>query len=562
MKKLFSNYFAIYLFVFVSFVSNPIIAQDVIRILAIGNSFSQDAAESYLDDLAKADGVRLIVGNMYIGGCSLETHWNNAAGSIAAYSYRKITEGDSVTLASQLLITAIKDEEWDIITFQQVSQSSGQLTSYFPYLNNLLQYVKAEATNPNVKFALHQTWAYASNSTHSGFVNYNNNQEQMYRAIVETVNSAAAQVNIDIIIPAGTAIQNGRSSYIGDNFCRDGYHLSYGIGRYTAACTWYEKLLNRPVVGNSFKPAGMSDVEAEIAQYAAHFAVTKPNDTTSLAYIEPPVSVELSYPVNIDFGSTATPFPWNNMSATIENSAITGLTDMEGNSTTVSIKINDSFGGINTNGPTSTSTSLNLPADATRDSFWGNAAGVFSGKSETTGGFLISGLISSRAYDFHMFASRTGTSDNRETYYTVTGKAEQTLLLNASNNTSSVASFSNVMPADDGTILIKIGAGANNNNVNKFFYINSMTIAPSAASDLKKVVDVAVSIYPNPVKNLAIIESKQAFSRIEVLDITGKKVLEENNLSSNRKEIDLTTLKEGYYIIRIQDQCFPLIKHK
>ena len=161
-----------------------------------------------------------------------------------------------------------------------------------------------------------------------------------------------------------------------------------------------------------------------------------------------------------------------------------------------------------------------------------------------------------------MFASRTSTTDNRETYYTVTGKAEQTLLLNASNNTSSVASFSNVMPADDGTILIKIGAGANNNNVNKFFYINSMTIAPSAASDLKKVVDVAVSIYPNPVKNLAIIESKQAFSRIEVLDITGKKVLEENNLSSNRKEINLTTLKEGYYIIRIQDQCFPLIKHK
>ncbi|MEA4986088.1 MAG: DUF4886 domain-containing protein [Paludibacter sp.] len=142
----------------------------MIRIQAIGNSFSQDAAESYLDDLAKADGVRLIVGNMYIGGCSLETHWNNALGNLAAYSYRRITEGDTVVVASQTLKTAIADEDWDIVTFQQVSQNSGQLNTYFPYLTNLLQHVKSLTTNPNVKFAMHQTWAYASNSTHSGIL--------------------------------------------------------------------------------------------------------------------------------------------------------------------------------------------------------------------------------------------------------------------------------------------------------------------------------------------------------------------------------------------------------
>ncbi len=263
-------------------------AQDAIRILAIGNSFSADAVESYLSPLAEADGVELIIGNMYIGGCSLETHWNNAQGNLPAYSYRKIVNGELVITENIQLSTVLKDEKWDVITFQQVSSNSGQMDTYFPYLTNLLQYVKDEAINPKVKFALHQTWAYASNSTHSGFVNYNNNQEQMYRAIVATVNQVAEQTQIDIIIPAGTAVQNGRTSFIGDNFCRDGYHLSLGIGRYTAACTWYEKLVQSHVIGNPFVPQGMSPTEASIAQHAAHAAVSQPNDTTSMSYFSMP----------------------------------------------------------------------------------------------------------------------------------------------------------------------------------------------------------------------------------------------------------------------------------
>jgi len=51
--------------------------KETIKILAIGNSFSDDAVE-YLDELAIADSVPLIVGNLYIGGCSLQRHWKNA----------------------------------------------------------------------------------------------------------------------------------------------------------------------------------------------------------------------------------------------------------------------------------------------------------------------------------------------------------------------------------------------------------------------------------------------------------------------------------------------------
>lgn len=256
--------------------------QKIVKILAIGNSFSQDAAESYVDDLAKADGVQLIIANMYIGGCSLERHWKNAQGDSAAYSYRKIVNGDTTIIAKQRLSTAIKDENWDYITFQQASPYSGLIDSYFPYLTNLLNYTKQLATNRKVKFAFHQTWAYAANSKQSAFKSYNNDQQQMYQAIMHAVEMAVKKAGINIVIPSGTAIQNGRTSVIGDNFCRDGYHLSLGLGRFTAACTWYETLLKRNVMKNAFVPAGVSPEEAKIAKGAAHYAVKQPYKVTEM----------------------------------------------------------------------------------------------------------------------------------------------------------------------------------------------------------------------------------------------------------------------------------------
>ena len=97
---------------------------------------------------------------------------------------------------------------------------------------------------------------------------------KMYNAIVDAVWKVKDLVDIDIIVPAGTAIQNGRTSIIGDNFCWDGYHLDLNIGRYTAACTWFEKIFEKNVVGNPFKPSTLKDFEAEIAQNAAHLAIT------------------------------------------------------------------------------------------------------------------------------------------------------------------------------------------------------------------------------------------------------------------------------------------------
>ncbi len=56
------------------------------------------------------------------------------------------------TLSKQTLAYCIKDEKWDVISFQQVSTQSGMYESYFLYLNDLLDYVKAMVPNPKVKY--------------------------------------------------------------------------------------------------------------------------------------------------------------------------------------------------------------------------------------------------------------------------------------------------------------------------------------------------------------------------------------------------------------------------
>ena len=257
--------------------------QKTVRILAIGNSFSQDAVEQYLHELAEAEGISTIIGNMYIGGCSLERHVKNARDNAPAYAYRKIgTDGKKREKGKMSLEAVLADEDWDYVSLQQASPFSGMYETYEASLPELIEYVKARLPK-KTKLMLHQTWAYASTSRHSGFKNYNCNQLTMYQAIADAVKKAAKANKIKIVIPSGTAIQNARTSFIGDHLNRDGYHLDVKIGRYTAACTWFERIFKHNVVGNPYGPEGLDEARKAVAQKAAHAAVKHPYKVTELS---------------------------------------------------------------------------------------------------------------------------------------------------------------------------------------------------------------------------------------------------------------------------------------
>lgn len=254
---------------------------DTIKILAIGNSFADDGIE-YLDEIALSAGKHIIVANTYIGGCSIERHLDNARHDRHAYLYRKNIDGQYSEEHDKSLLEAIHDEDWDYIVFQQVSSLAGQYGTYFPDLAELMDYVKKNVTNPHVQYALQQTWTYAKNSTHPGFFHYGKDQQAMYEDVVFAYNQAARMLHISIIIPTGTAIQNARSSSLGDTLCRDGYHLNLQYGRYTAACTWFETFFGQSSVGIVYRPDGVTEQQASIAQNAAHRAILCPSAVTSM----------------------------------------------------------------------------------------------------------------------------------------------------------------------------------------------------------------------------------------------------------------------------------------
>ena len=243
----------------------------VIKVLAIGNSFSQDAVEQYLYELAAAQGDSLIIGNAYIGGCTIERHYNNLISSKADYEYRKVVKGIRSNTKKVDLKRIIRDEQWDIISLQQASPYSGQPKSY-ARLAQLQRLVQSYTTNLHVEFVWHMTWAYAEDYTSKNFKPYDYSQHKMYTAIVSTMQNILPAIGQPRVIPSGTAIQLGRYR-MGDTLNRDGFHLSLTVGRYIAACTWCEFLTGRIVDGNKYWPDTITEEEAQICQLVAHEAI-------------------------------------------------------------------------------------------------------------------------------------------------------------------------------------------------------------------------------------------------------------------------------------------------
>lgn len=247
-----------------------------VRILAVGNSFSEDAIDQYFHEICEAAGKRVIIGNLYIGGCPLERHLMNARTDSAAYRFRRIgLDGKTITANPVTLSSALRSDQWDYVSFQQASNFSGMYDTYSS-LRPLIEYVDSVTIDSRPHYMWHQTWAYSPTSTHGAFPNYGCDQRVMYDSIVAAGRRVMADhPSLSVFIPSGTAIQLAREKTGNPDLTRDGYHLDPLIGRYIAACTWFEAIFGESVVGNPYRPEGLGPEEARVAQEAAHAAVTK-----------------------------------------------------------------------------------------------------------------------------------------------------------------------------------------------------------------------------------------------------------------------------------------------
>lgn len=223
------------------------------NVLAIGNSFSQDATR-YLHQIAKAGGEDMTVVNLYIGGCSLEHHYRNMLSGNRAYQMEFNGENTGFYVS---LDEALLSRPWDVITLQQASHFSFDPDSYMPYLEELMAHVRKYV--PKARVYCHETWSYEEGSERLAKAGFERETE-MREAVVSTYRSVAKKVGFDGVIPSGELFGSLREAGI-EKIHRDTFHASLGLGRYALALLWFHILTKKSVTDNAF-----CDFDVEISQ--------------------------------------------------------------------------------------------------------------------------------------------------------------------------------------------------------------------------------------------------------------------------------------------------------
>ena len=249
---------------------------NVIRILAIGNSYSNDAMH-YTHKISEGLGIKAEFYSLYYPGCTVSQHHSFYNDNVANYDlYRNSSKylNDKVTMRAVLEAT-----DFDYVTFQQGSWSSDSYSSY-SLLDDLMAIVRKY--QPNAEFMIHQTWGYCEaracngNAESSGGKGYATSAD-MFKAVEECY-SKAAKDNGDLrLIKSGRAVETAKTEYdytddygktnsIYDDF---NSHLT-SRGDYLAGCVWIETIFGVDVRNTTFTN---SFDDADTLQEIAHKTV-------------------------------------------------------------------------------------------------------------------------------------------------------------------------------------------------------------------------------------------------------------------------------------------------
>lgn len=219
----------------------------MIKVLSIGNSFSQDA-QHFLHDLSMHGEEEIYCVNLYIGGCSLETHAANIKSDKKAYLYEVNGKQTDRYRGIEEVLT---EENWDFVTLQQASWLSGKEETYIPYFDEIYNFVKSKS---DAQLLMHETWAYETDENLPP-----EKQQEMYNNISKTYKKFANEYNMQVI-PVGDVIQQLRKTPEFDysagqpSLNRDGQHLGLGYGGYVAALIWYKVITGKSVEKIGFLP--------------------------------------------------------------------------------------------------------------------------------------------------------------------------------------------------------------------------------------------------------------------------------------------------------------------
>ena len=258
-------------------------AQKEIKILGLGNSYSNDTFWM-LKDIAESAGYKVTVGISHLSGGTLSQVYDAINGNGTVTTYNKFTASGLNARTDFNAKDIITDEEWDYIFIQQASTSAMDYATYQPALGNLVSYLKANATNSSVKLGMNMPWVRPISHSTIGTAE---KQLQVNAAIVDACQQAMFNESLDIFIPTGIAIMNGRSNeylaQVSDELTKDGSHLDEGIGRYLAALTAFNAIFGEVADGNIvYSPDDTNNFHCYLSKISAKKAVIEPFEVTKV----------------------------------------------------------------------------------------------------------------------------------------------------------------------------------------------------------------------------------------------------------------------------------------
>lgn len=311
-----------------------------IRILAIGNSFTEDAF-AYMPDILKkiCPDLDITIAIGYIGGSPLAQHLAYFTGQDVTQEttlYRtanglyqrvnantmaveweglyKVTtsvNGGAWDNGEDMTVQQMLDkEQWDIITFQQSGgrSNSDWDTYYAPYI-----YALQKSLFSKIDYPTRLGWVLV----HGAYGNSDASFLSKWEGTAVNAEKVMDKTGVSILFPYGTAVQNLRTTTLkslGDgehhNLTVDDAHLQEGIGPLAAAYTnaiVIMRALGFPygVVGDDTRPdaawitsinapgpnigtgvIGITDANCFLAQVAAEKAVMNPYELTDLSVFQ------------------------------------------------------------------------------------------------------------------------------------------------------------------------------------------------------------------------------------------------------------------------------------
>ena len=257
------------------------------KVLMIGNSFADDTIR-YAKSIANSYGINLDMYDAYIASCTINTHYSNLSSNASSYAMKNsVLNGEMNSVSGKTLTQILNEKAWDVVTFQQASSDVGTASS-FSNLGTFVSSVRS-IVGSTPKFYWHQTWAYDKDYADSGtnFSKHGNDQTTMYNAINSCYSSQVAPLGVfDGLIPAGTAVQNVRSSYMKDTITRDGKHMSRIHGRYLLGLDAFSSIfdVDLDLSPCSYVPNEVNDSYLNICKEAIRNAIKAPLSCTASAY--------------------------------------------------------------------------------------------------------------------------------------------------------------------------------------------------------------------------------------------------------------------------------------